>query len=116
MEIRPAMTNRYPCGTLRRREFLAAAAATLPVLEGFRHHSSAMPQAAARPGLAGPLGAPGPFPGRVIEARNPAMIRDGRKSREAIKQTLDRGMKELVGSDDAVQAWRSFFEPGDVVG
>ena len=44
------------------------------------------------------------------------MIRDGNKSREAIRQTLDRGMKELVGSDDAVQAWRSFFEPGDVVG
>ena len=25
-------------------------------------------------------------------------------------------MKELTGADDAVQAWRSFFEPGDVVG
>ena len=25
-------------------------------------------------------------------------------------------MKELTGADDAVSAWRSFFEPGDVVG
>ena len=44
------------------------------------------------------------------------MIRDGKKSREAIKATVDRGMKELTGADDAVEAWRSFFEPGDVVG
>jgi hypothetical protein len=44
------------------------------------------------------------------------MIRQGKKDREAIKQTLSRGMKELVGSDDAVEAWRAFFAPGDVVG
>ena len=25
-------------------------------------------------------------------------------------------MKELTGADDAVEAWRCFFEPGDVVG
>ena len=25
-------------------------------------------------------------------------------------------MKELTGADDAVEAWRTFFEPGDVVG
>ena len=25
-------------------------------------------------------------------------------------------MKELTGADDAVEAWRRFFEPGDVVG
>ena len=25
-------------------------------------------------------------------------------------------MKELTGADDAVEAWRPFFEPGDVVG
>ncbi|MFO0953129.1 MAG: hypothetical protein U0835_18640 [Isosphaeraceae bacterium] len=33
-----------------------------------------------------------------------------------MKATLARGMKELTGADDGVQAWRSFFEPGDVVG
>ena len=52
----------------------------------------------------------------MIEARNKGMIREGKKSREAIKATVDRGMKELTGADDAVEAWRSFFEPGDVVG
>src|SRR5690606_34980639 len=33
-----------------------------------------------------------------------------------IAQAVGRGMKELTGADDAVGAWRSFFEPGDVVG
>ena len=44
------------------------------------------------------------------------MIREGKKDRLEIKKALDHGMKELVGTDDATQAWRSFFEPGDVVG
>ena len=44
------------------------------------------------------------------------MIKDGVKNREAIKETVARGMKELTGADDAVEAWRTFFEPGDVVG
>lgn len=107
------MTDRYPCGSLRRRGFLAAAASAvaLPLL-GEARHASASPIVP----LLKPLGAPGPFPGRVVEARNPAMIRAGKKDRAAIKTSLDAGMKELVGSDDAVQAWRSFFEPGDVVG
>jgi hypothetical protein len=76
------------------------------------------PQAAAPPrGQApeGKLGVPGPYPGRVIEVRNPRMIRQGRKDAGAIRQVVDRGMKELTGADDAVSAWRSFFEPGDVV-
>ena len=111
------MTHRYPCGTISRRGLLASAAAALPLLGQARLISASMPQeAAGKAKLADSLGAPGPFPGRVIEARNPAMIREGKKDREAIKKALDRGMKELVGSDDAVQAWRSFFEPGDVVG
>ena len=61
-------------------------------------------------------GVPGPYPGRVIEVHNPRMIRNDVKNREAIKETVGRGMKELTGADDAVSAWRSFFEPGDVVG
>ena len=44
------------------------------------------------------------------------MITDDVKNREAIQETVARGMKELTGADDAVEAWRSFFEPGDVVG
>jgi len=85
----------------------------LPTLAAVRH-ASAQEKAAKSP--LETLGVPGPFPGRVIEARNPGMIRDGKKDRVAIKATLDRGLAALVGSDDGVEAWRSFFEPGDVVG
>ena len=31
--------------------------------------------------------------------KNPAMIRGGVKNPQAIKTTLDRGMKELTGAD-----------------
>src|SRR3954451_12907640 len=109
------MAKQYPCGGIGRRQFLAGAAA-LPVLAGL-HVSAQEPKPAA--GKAAPgerSGAPGPYPGRVVEVRNKAMIRDGTKDRAAIKASLARGMKELTGADDAVEAWRSFFEPGDVVG
>jgi hypothetical protein len=111
------MSKHHPCRGLRRRDFLAAAAAALPVLEGVRHVSAAEPRAIGVSRLLNDkLGAPGPYPGRVIEARNPAMIKDGVKNRAAIKGTLDRALKELTGADDAIQVWRSLFEPGDVVG
>ncbi|MDX2037986.1 MAG: DUF362 domain-containing protein [Isosphaeraceae bacterium] len=118
------MIKRYPCGTIARREFLtSAAASTLPLLVGTQV-SAAMkdePKAAAKktgkPVLGdGSLGLPGPYPGRVVEVRNKAMIKDGVKNREAIKASLARAMKELTGSDEAVDAWKTFVEPGDVVG
>jgi hypothetical protein len=70
----------------------------------------------------GPLAMPGPFPGRVIEVRHAGAVGTSKKkgyterNREAVKAMLDRGMTELVGSEDAVQAWRHFFSPGDRVG
>jgi hypothetical protein len=106
-----------PCGGLSRRLFLAGTAASVPLLSA-RHVSAREPKAAAG-GATSPkngLGAPGPYPGAVVEVRNPAMIHDGKKDREAVRQTVARGMRELTGADDAVEAWRSFFEPGDVVG
>ncbi len=106
------MQERNPCGGIGRRRFLAGAAA-LPALVG--RLASAREAKATGPKL-GTLGVPGPFPGRVIEARNPGMIRGGAKDRGAIGRTLDAGMRALVGSDDPVEAWRSFFEAGDVVG
>jgi hypothetical protein len=105
------MMRQHPCGGVGRRQFLAAAAA-LP-LTRLPHVSAAAPTA---PDDRADLGIPGPFPGRVVEVRNPALIRDGRKDRAAVKAALDRGLTELTGADDAVAAWRRFFEPGDVVG
>ncbi|MEW4571191.1 DUF362 domain-containing protein [Tautonia sp. JC769] len=99
---------------LPRRGFLTGVAA-LSALGGLRA-SAQEPGAAADPlALDGPLGIPGPYPGRVIEVRKPGMINNGVRDRAAIKGALDRGMAELTGADDAVSAWRSFFEPGDVV-
>ncbi len=111
--------GQYPCGGTNRRAFLASATlAAVPSLLGASRIATAQAgEPAARPrGASGTLGIPGPYPGRVVEVRNPAMIRDGVKNREAIKTAVDRGMVGLTGADDAVSAWRTFFEPGDVVG
>ena len=114
------MSKKYPCQGMYRRDFLAAAAAAtafLPALEGVRVVSAQEPKAAAdRRGVDSKIGAPGPYPGRVIEARNPAMIKKGVKNRAAIKATLEKGLMNLTGAPDATAAWKSMFEPGDVVG
>src|SRR5581483_2569115 len=97
------MRKAYPCGGLGRRQFLAGTAA-MPALLGL-NASAAEPEAKKGnrpPAPAGELGVPGPYPGRVVEVRNPAMIQDGAKDRDAIKQSVARGMKELTGSDDSV--------------
>jgi hypothetical protein len=73
---------------------------------------------AASPSLA----MPGPFPGKVIEVNHPGAVgtavKNGytERNRDAVKAMIARGMKELVGSDDAVGAWRSMFSVGDRVG
>jgi uncharacterized protein (DUF362 family) len=109
------MRHPQSCGGFGRRRFLAGTAA-LPLLSAL-HVSAAEPKAARDPkALDSPLGLPGPYPGRVIEARNPALIKGGVKDRAAISATVARGMQALTGADDAVEAWRTFFEPGDVVG
>ncbi len=121
------MSDRYPCGTLKRRHFLGAATAT--AIGASLWNSSASAEEGTEKGLAaGPVhygpkpdgdpkfAAPGLYPGRVVEVKNPAMIQNKVKNREAIKASLDRGLTELTGADDATGAWRTFFEPGDVVG
>jgi hypothetical protein len=112
------MSNGNPCGGMGRRQFLSAAAA-IPAMAGMpvSYVSAQEPRSAS--GKAEPnqkWGVPGPYPGRVVEVRNSRMIKNDVKNREAIKQAVDRGMKELTGADDSVSAWRGFFEPGDVVG
>lgn len=111
------MADSYPCGGVLRRTFLGTAASVPAAgLLATAHVSAQEPKAAPAPGNGGSLGIPGPYPGRVIEVKNPRMIKDGVKDRAAVKEAVERGMKELTGADDAVSAWRRFFEPGDVVG
>jgi hypothetical protein len=110
--------NQRPGACPGRRQFLAATAA-VPVLSGLAltYGSAQEPKAAAGKLEAGnKWGIPGPYPGKVVEVRNPRMIKNDIKNREAIGKSVSRGMKELTGATDATEAWRSFFEPGDVVG
>ena len=64
----------------------------------------------------GGLGLPGPYPGRVVEVHHPGAASKYERNREAVKAMVDRGMKELVGTDDGVEAWKSMFSKGDRVG
>jgi hypothetical protein len=121
------MQHGYPCGGGNRRRFLTASAASVasvPLISGASalaapQASSAVTRTTHQGGDGKPLSklaAPGLFPGRVVEVKNPRMIRGGTKDRAAIKATMDLGMKTLTGSTDAVEGWKHFFEPGDVVG
>jgi Domain of unknown function (DUF362) len=103
---------------LGRRQFLAAGAA-VPALVGMPLTYVSAQESKATAGPAGAnekWGIPGPYPGRVVEVRNPRMIRNDVKNRQAIHDGVVRGMKELTGVTEYVESWKSFFEPGDVVG
>ncbi|MEK6236528.1 MAG: twin-arginine translocation signal domain-containing protein, partial [Planctomycetales bacterium] len=73
-------------------------------------------------GSQSPVGTPGPFPGKVIEARRRGTVLDSvehgyaKRDQDAVRDMVAQGMKELVGSDDDAQAWRYFFSRGDRVG
>lgn len=62
------------------------------------------------------LAMPGPYRGRVVAVEDPAVLVSDRYQAEAVQQMMRRGMTELAGADGWVDAWRRFFEPGDVVG
>jgi uncharacterized protein (DUF362 family) len=61
-------------------------------------------------------GIPGPFPGHVVEVAHGGMINNDMKNAAAISASMQRGMMELTGADSSTEAWRFFFQPGDVVG
>ncbi len=108
------MRGRYPCGGIHRREFLSAAAVSLL---GASTVSGQQPKGGGAPVRpVGALGVPGPYPGRVIEVRNPALKREGGGNRAAVRATLNRGLVALTGADDPVEAWRIFVKPGEAVG
>lgn len=62
------------------------------------------------------LGMPGLFPGRVVVASHPGCLLEGKFHADPIRRLLDEGMMELTDADHPTEAWRLFFEPGDVVG
>ena len=83
---------------------------------GFLGVTAALSQSKSRAEQAKTLGIPGPYPGRVIAVEHSGCIVSGRYHAEAIRQMMDRGMKELTGAATAQDAWRSLFQKGDVVG
>jgi uncharacterized protein (DUF362 family) len=91
---------------MKRRQFInrAMMAASLPVVGGLAETSSKKE-----------LGIPGPYPGRVIAVRHPASVISGAYQREPVRAMMRRGMMELTGAPAWTDAWRAFFEPGDVV-
>jgi hypothetical protein len=62
------------------------------------------------------LSMPGLYPGRVCAVENPAVLVSGQYQAGQVQKMMRRGMMELTGADGWVDAWRQFFEPGDVVG
>ena len=62
-----------------------------------------------------PLGMPGLYPGRVVEAFHSAAIVDRRVSPPAVRAMVDAGMSALTGESDPKNAWSKFFDPRDVV-
>jgi uncharacterized protein (DUF362 family) len=62
------------------------------------------------------LAMPGPYRGRVVAIENPAVLAAGQYQADEVRRMMRRGMTELTGADGWADAWRCFFEPGDVVG
>lgn len=97
-----------------RRAFLAASAAGATLIGG---GSPSFGRPIGRPALRNDSpGFPGSHPGRVIEVRDPASVIDGEPLIDHVRKMMAEGMTALTGADDPVGAWRSMFEPGDVVG
>jgi uncharacterized protein (DUF362 family) len=63
-------------------------------------------------------GMPGPWPGRVVSLRSPRCLDAAGVVVDAdvVREMMDRGMRALTGEATTLDAWRRFFEPGDVVG
>jgi uncharacterized protein (DUF362 family) len=61
-------------------------------------------------------GMPGAFPGRVVGVEHPGSIVNGAYQAEPVRKMMEKGMTSLTGAPGWTDAWRTFFEKGDVVG
>ena len=59
---------------------------------------------------------PGLFPGRVVGVESLNSYTSDKYQAEPIRAMMQKGMCQLTGADTWQEAWRQFFEPGDVVG
>src|SRR4051794_36672235 len=66
---------------------------------------------------AGPDRLPGPYRGRVVEVHHPQAVSEShRVDRSAVRTMMDRGLCEFTGADHPVEAWKTLFTPGEVIG
>jgi len=89
-----------------RREFLLNTAAAGLYAATY----SAVAKAAANPGI------PGPFPGRVIAVEHSGASANRKYNRDAVRMMLNQGITQLTGAPSPQEAWKSLFDPHDVVG
>ncbi|MGH9852580.1 MAG: DUF362 domain-containing protein [Blastocatellia bacterium] len=63
-------------------------------------------------------GMPGPYPGKVVSVKSAKCLSDdGLKiNDEVVREMMERGMRALTGDAKAVDSWRRFIAPDDVVG
>jgi uncharacterized protein (DUF362 family) len=73
-------------------------------------------RAVGKAATGGKLGIPGPYRGRVVAVKHPGSIASGVFQAEPIRAMMQKGMAALTGADGWAEAWKVFFEPGDVVG
>ena len=95
-----------------RREILAASVAAAALACG--KTASTQKDARAQGGRESAM--PGPYPGRVVATRHEGSVAGGSCQAEPVKQMIARGLMELTHAESPAEAWKSFFEPGDVVG
>jgi uncharacterized protein (DUF362 family) len=96
-----------------RRGFLKAAAAVAGLASLTGEGAADEPKAGAgKPAM----GMPGPYRGRVVEVNDPSAVKAGVPDAGAVRAMVRRGIAALTGIDEPVEAWRSMFQPGDVVG
>jgi hypothetical protein len=101
-----------------RRTFLELLAAA-PLASAVAAEKAAPAYRIVTPYGASPVpGMPGPWPGRVVSVRSPRCLDEAGTVVDAavVREMMDRGMRALTGEATALDAWRRFFEPRDVVG
>jgi uncharacterized protein (DUF362 family) len=63
-----------------------------------------------------PMAIPGAFAGRVVAVEHSGAVVKRQYQREAVRAMITKGIMELTGAPSAVEAWRHFFQPSDIVG
>jgi len=63
-------------------------------------------------------GMPGPFPGQVVSVCSAKCIDEAKDevNPAAVRDMMDAGMRQLTGESSALQAWKRFIVPTDIVG